>query len=170
MTNDPSTPSERNAGNEDPIVVCRYRNTALGLSPSVPFSRLYESLNRSLSVDKVYFVLAGPEGAPTLKEAGQVVLTFVPYSETVQPPRSPSPWPELDDEGPLVATPIQKGQDAPGQPEAPKPIPTPSPKKKRATKRQPRPLPGKGEIKTDGFIVATEKDSDDCDMFGKIRP
>lgn len=154
----------------DPIVVAKHKTGPLAFTAAVPFSKLIDAIQDELPAEKVFFVLEGESGF-SLREAGALVVTFVPFNQEVSKPLPPPPPLTEPDE-----------PEAPTSDDSPPVLPAPkAPRKKKALKRKTAVTPAKesglglaskpptaGKISVDGWRPPTRAEEDAADMFGKV--
>lgn len=156
MTNDPQ------------IVVRLTGGEETRLSASLPFSEALKAAQARLGVDKVYIVLEG-EGGFSLKEAGALVVSFVPFDELASAsPPPPIPGgknlqeliPSENSAAPMP-TPSLEAKNEPSESQEAK---QPKVRKARIKKEGSH----KGKVVMEGIIPATAESLESADMFGKI--
>ena len=173
----------------DPIVLGRYRGSDTDFTVSAPFSRFFAEAQKALAVDKVYFVLPGAGGF-SLKDAGQLVVSFQPFDESSTPQLPPVPVfpPDTVSDRTQNDTIVNNPGHTPGDERpAPRLRQKPSahthpkaPRKKKAPRgaEQKPPVqtalnlpsrgPQGGPLSTDGFKPATAAEEAAADLFGKV--
>jgi len=155
---------------DDPIVVAKHKSGPLAFTAAVPFSKLIEAIQTELPAEKVFFVLEGESGF-SLREAGTLVVTFVPFTQEVIKPLPPPPPPSGPDEpeAPTVndTAPIHPAPKVPRKKKAPKARQATAPAVKQDLGFESK-KPVNGRVSVDGWRPPTPKEEQEADMFGKV--
>lgn len=93
-----------------------------------------ELISACCPVDRVFYQYAGPDGQPMVKEAGILVLDFIPTSSPLNPPQH------------LLGEPqAQVSQEALQAPSLVQPMPPPTPQEENSTLGHPEPITSNSE-------------------------